>query len=130
MSGIAVVLFLGTALPAMAGDPCCFGRTEKHVTGVRVVTNVQEGRICMEEVPDGKPKGCRGLSGCFEVKDHGGVKKGDRVIVTGWRAGDRKCYQGPNCGKGSVPSGDKPNSSRPHLKDRSAASSLRVALQW
>ena len=29
MSGIAVALFLGTALPTMASDPCCFGRTEK-----------------------------------------------------------------------------------------------------
>jgi len=109
MSGIAVALFLGTALPTMASDPCCFGRTEKNVTGVCVVTNFQEGRICMEEVPDGKPKGCWGLSGCFELKDHGGAKIGYRVIVTGWRAGDMKCYQGPNCGKVSVTSGGKPN---------------------
>lgn len=107
---IAVVAIIGSfvlgALQiAIASDPCCFGRTEKNVRGVCAVTKFQEGRICMEEVPDGKPKGCWGLSGCFELKELGNAQVGDRVIVTGWRAGDMKCYQGANCGKVIVTGG-------------------------
>ena len=109
ISGLAAVLVLGASPLATARDLCCFGRTEKNVTGVCVVTNFQEGRICIEEVPNSKSKGCGGISGCFQLKDHGGAKIGDRVIVTGWRAGDMKCYQEPNCGKVSLTSGGKPN---------------------
>jgi len=53
----------------------------------------------MEDINDGKSKACRGLSGCYQFKDLGSAEAGDRVIVTGWRAGDQKCYNGPNCGK-------------------------------
>lgn len=100
--GVVAGFVFGLSPSVSASDPCCFGRTEKNVTGVCVVTKFQEGSICMEEVPDGKPKGCWGLSGCFQLKDLGGAKVGDHVIVTGWRVGDMKCYQGPNCGKVSV----------------------------
>ncbi|HOC59009.1 MAG TPA: hypothetical protein PKN70_03605 [Smithellaceae bacterium] len=82
-----------------ASDLCCIGKTSKDVRGVCIVKNFQEGRICLEEISDGKSKSCWGLSGCYELKDHGQAKPGSQVIVTDWRAGDMKCYQGPNCGK-------------------------------
>ncbi len=101
-AAVASALLLWVSPQATARDLCCFGRTEKKVTGVCFVQGFQEGRICIEEPPNNMNKACWGISGCFELKDHGGAKVGDRVIVTGWRAGDMKCYQGPNCGKVSV----------------------------
>ncbi len=96
---IAAGLVLSVLQSAGASDLCCIGKTEKDVRGVCVVTGFQEGRICMEETSDGKSKACRGLSGCYELKDLGNAGVGSHVIVTGWRAGDQKCYNGPNCGK-------------------------------
>ena len=99
-------LVLAASPLAGARDLCCIGKTEKQIHGVCVVQNFQEGRICLEELQrDEKPKSCWGLSGCYELKDLGNAKAGDHVIVTGWRAGDMKCYQGPNCGKVIVTSG-------------------------
>lgn len=100
VSFVAAACFvLGGLQIVGASDLCCIGKTEKDVRGVCVVTGFQEGRICMEEVPDGKSKACRGLSGCYQLKDLGSAGKDSQVIVTGWRAGDQKCYNGPNCGK-------------------------------
>lgn len=106
MRKIFVLAFMAASLVVAAGriadarDLCCIGKTEKQVRGVCVVTNFQEGRICIEEIQkDETPKSCWGVSGCYELKDLGNAKIGDHVIVTGWRAGDMKCYQGPNCGK-------------------------------
>ncbi len=96
---IAASLVFATSQIAGAGDLCCIGKTEKQIHGVCVVKNFQEGRICMEEIQDAKSKSCWGLSGCYELKDPGNAKPGDHVIVTGWREGDMKCYQGANCGK-------------------------------
>jgi hypothetical protein len=92
-------LFFGMLQSSNASDLCCIGKAEKDIKGVCVVTGFQEGRICMEDMDDGKSKACRGLSGCYQFKDLGSAEAGDRVIVTGWRAGDQKCYNGPNCGK-------------------------------
>ena len=94
-----VCLVFATCRIAGASDLCCIGKTEKQIKGVCVVKNFQEGRICMEEIQDATSKSCWGLSGCYELKDLGNAKPGDHVIVTGWRAGDMKCYQGANCGK-------------------------------
>jgi hypothetical protein len=99
VSCVAVSVVLGTLQIAGASDICCVGKTEKDVKGVCVVKNFQEGRICMEEIADGKSKACWGLSGCYQLKDLGSAGKDSQVIVTGWRAGDQKCYDGPNCGK-------------------------------
>ncbi len=93
---IAASLVFATCRIAGAGDLCCIGKTEKNIRGVCAVTNFQEGRICLEEIQDDKPKSCWGLSGCYELKDLGNAS---HVIVAGWRADDMKCYQGANCGK-------------------------------
>ncbi|HOP86964.1 MAG TPA: hypothetical protein PKZ54_10930 [Syntrophorhabdaceae bacterium] len=94
-----ICLFFGALQNSNASDLCCIGKTEKDIKGVCVVKGIQDGRICMEDMDDGKSKACRGLSGCYQFKDLGSAEAGDRVIVTGWRAGDQKCYNGPNCGK-------------------------------
>ena len=96
---IAASLVFATCQIAGASDLCCIGKTEKQIQGVCVVKHFQEGRICLEEIQDAKSKSCWVLSVCYQLKDLGSAKAGDHVIVTGWREGDMKCYQGPNCGK-------------------------------
>ncbi len=78
-----------------ASDLCCIGNIEKNVKGNCIVKGFQDGRICLEETS----RECWGRSGCYQLKDLGSAGVGDRVIVTGWREGDQKCYNGPNCGK-------------------------------